>query len=187
MDTRLERVIQESRKVANQLARILERENRKIVFAESCTAGLVSALLAETPGISEWHCGSAVVYQVETKEQWLGIEPEILEDPGPVSEIVARKMAEAVLKKTKQANISASVTGHLGPGAPEGLDGKAFVGICLKEKGEVKTDVAPIRLMYNDDSSVPFESEKDLRLFRQYQAAMMLLSLVVQKFEKVDS
>jgi len=45
---------------AKRLAQILEEQNRKIVFAESCTGGLVSATLTQIPGISSYHCGSAV-------------------------------------------------------------------------------------------------------------------------------
>src|SRR5688500_10912110 len=90
--------------LAKKLACVLSERKMRIVFAESCTGGLVSNALTRIAGISEWHCGSAVVYQVETKAQWLGIERNILESPGPVSRIVAQLMAEHVLANTPQAD-----------------------------------------------------------------------------------
>ena len=50
---------------ARRLAKILAATNHKIVFAESCTAGLVAQSLSRIPGISPWHCGSMVTYRNE--------------------------------------------------------------------------------------------------------------------------
>ena len=50
-----------------------QETNRKIVFAESCTGGLVSGALTKIPGISQCHCGGVVVYRNETKQAYLGI------------------------------------------------------------------------------------------------------------------
>ena len=115
-----------------ELASLLIQRESKIVFAESCTGGLISATLARFPGISFVHCGSAVVYRLDTKIQWLGIPAKMLIDPGPVSEAVARAMAEGVLGRTPEAAIGVSITGHLGPDAPPELDGQIFVGIALR-------------------------------------------------------
>jgi|694.fasta_scaffold08153_2 PncC family amidohydrolase len=115
---------------------LLEARDQQLVLAESCTAGLISAALAHWPGISNWLCGSAAVYQSRTKHQWLGIDEAILEDPnlGPVSLSVTEKLAVAVLMRTPQATIAAAVTGHLGPGAPAELDGSAFFALAIASK-----------------------------------------------------
>lgn len=112
---------------ARRVARLLAQTNHKIVFAESCTAGLVAASLSRIPGISAWHCGGMVTYRNETKAAWLGIDPKLLKRPGPVSEVVAQQMAEGVLIRTPEATIAASVTGHLGPHAPKQLDGMVYI------------------------------------------------------------
>ena len=117
-----------------ELASLLIQQQRKVVFAESCTGGLISATLARFPGISCVHCGSAVVYRLDTKIQWLGIPAKMLIDPGPVSDVVAQAMAEGVLSRTPEAAIGVSITGHLGPEAPPELDGKIFVGFALRGK-----------------------------------------------------
>src|SRR5580658_9124836 len=99
----------------DEIAELLSQLRMRLVFAESCTGGLAAASLARIPGISEFLCGSAVVYRLDTKMRWLEVPESMLIDVGPVSEPVARSMAEGVLAKTPEADLSASVTGHLGP------------------------------------------------------------------------
>src|SRR5436190_5950076 len=111
---------------ARQVARLLQQSARKVVFAESCTGGLVSGALTKIPGISSYHCGGMVVYRNETKQAYLGISAALLDDPGPVSRQVAGQMAQRVLEKTPEADVAASVTGHLGPNAPPKQDGLVF-------------------------------------------------------------
>lgn len=134
---------------------LLEARHQQLVLAESCTAGLISAALAHWPGISNWLCGSAAVYQSRTKHQWLGIDEAILEDPqhGPVSLAVTEKLAQAALEHTPQATIAAAVTGHLGPGAPAELDGCAFFALAMvseKANGNGGLTDRQVRLLRSD-------------------------------------
>jgi PncC family amidohydrolase len=110
-------------------------------MAESCTAGRVAASLGKVPGISRYLCGSLVTYRNETKTAWLQIPDSTLSDPGPVSETVARLMVEGALKLTPEAQLSASVTGHLGPQAPSGFDGLVFIGIAQRNGKTIDTSV----------------------------------------------
>jgi PncC family amidohydrolase len=125
---------QRLRAAARKLAVALKERDLQIVFAESCTAGLVSATLGAFPGISAYHCGSAVVYQVDTKAQWLGIPRTLLKTPGPVSKEVAAEMAKRVLAKTPKADVGVSVTGHLGPDAPKKQDGMIITAVALRAR-----------------------------------------------------
>jgi PncC family amidohydrolase len=166
---------------ARRLGELLKHRDLKIVFAESCTGGLISASLTRIPGISAYLCGSAVVYQVETKTSWLGISPKILNKPGPVSRAVALEMAEQVLKITPAADVSASVTGYLGPGAPKRQDGVIYVAVaqrtsrCKTERPRVVvrkhrlTDEVPVTHRKRDEV---------LRLRRQLSAARFVLAMV---------
>ncbi|MEQ9406911.1 MAG: CinA family protein [Fuerstiella sp.] len=138
-------------------AAVLHRELRRgghcIVFAESCTAGLIAATLGRIPGISEWLAGSAVVYQLSTKACWLNVDEAALKDPGPVSQVVSEQMAIGVLKKTPHATIAASVTGHLGPEAPEELDGVAWTSVALRRDKSISVMSCRLQL----DEQVPAE------------------------------
>ena len=122
---------------ARRVAKLLKASVLKVVFAESCTGGLVSGSLTKIPGISEHHCGGVVVYRNETKTAYLDIPPKLLDDPGPVSRQVAELMAQRVLDRTPEADLAAAVTGHLGPNAPANLDGLVFVAIALRKPATI--------------------------------------------------
>ena len=114
-------------------AKLIAR-NARLVLAESCTAGLVAASLARIPGVSSVLCGSAVTYRDETKVGWLGVERRVLREHGAVCAQVARQMVSGALSRTPEANLAAAVTGHLGPNAPEGMDGLVFIAVGRRRK-----------------------------------------------------
>src|SRR5690349_15606373 len=68
-----------------------------IATAESCTGGLIASLLTDVTGCSHAFERGFVVYTNDAKNQMLGVPEALLEDPGPVSEEVARAMAEGAL------------------------------------------------------------------------------------------
>jgi PncC family amidohydrolase len=117
---------------ARKVAQALKTANLKVVFAESCTGGMVSGALTRVPGISAHHCGGVVVYRNETKEAYLGIPVRLLENPGPVSPEVTQLLAENVLEKTPEADLALAITGHLGPHAPPRLDGHVFIAVASR-------------------------------------------------------
>ena len=117
---------------AEALAGLLATRQIRIVLAESCTAGLAAASLARTPGISQWLCGSAVVYREATKQRWLGVSRDDLEQHTAVSQPVAGQMALGALAHTPEADLAFSITGHLGPDAPARFDGLVFVAAARR-------------------------------------------------------
>jgi PncC family amidohydrolase len=160
---------------ARRLAALLKERRLQIVFAESCTAGLVSATLGAIPGISAHHCGSAVVYQVDTKSRWLGIPKALLESPGPVSREVAAQMATRVLAKTPQADLAVSVTGHLGPDAPKAQDGLIFAGVAIRtSRGRSVRPRVVVRKLRLEPGAAG-QSPARLRMRRQAAAALFVL------------
>ncbi len=167
---------------AKLLAKVLAEKQIRIVCAESCTGGLVSNALTRIAGISEWHCGSAVVYRIETKAEWLGIDQGILIKPGPVSKIVATLMAENTLEKTPEAHVAVSVTGHLGPNAPPRQDGLIFVGIASRSEDGTLNKTVVIRHVL--EAGTGDVSGVALRNRRQLAAAAFVLDSVRQRLEK---
>lgn len=150
------------------IAKLLKTQDRKLVLAESCTAGFVAASLGKLPGISRHLCGSLVTYRDETKANWLKVSAAALADPGPVSEMVARLMAEGALAVTPEADLSASVTGHLGPRAPSGLDGLVFIGVAQRSADRINVKVTRLQL------------ESRSRSQRQREATMLVLTSIRQ-------
>lgn len=157
---------------AEKLANVLAQQNIRIVLAESCTAGLASAALAQIPGISQWHCGSAVTYREATKQEWLDVSADELEQFTAVSEPVARQMALGVLEKTPEADFAASITGHLGPDAPEGFDGVVFIAVARRVNAQTK--LLGVQRMNLQTAE---------RVSRQNEAAATLLSLLRESIE----
>lgn len=121
---------------ALKLRDALRSSNQRLVLAESCTAGAVAAALGSIPGISNWLCGSFVVYRNKSKQQWLDVPTQVLVDPkvGPVSELASRMICDAAIAKTSEAAIAVAITGDIGPNAPLATEGVIFV--ALREKSE---------------------------------------------------
>ncbi len=124
---------------AAHLRNALVKQQRRIVFVESCTGGWLAASMAALPGISQSWCGSLVVYRSDSKHRWLGIENNLLQDPliGPVSEPVTRQLASEALTQTPEADVAVAVTGDLGPGVGADKDGLVFFAIAWREHSEV--------------------------------------------------
>jgi nicotinamide-nucleotide amidase len=165
---------QETALAAQQLFEVLDERRQRFVAAESCTGGLIAATLVGLPGVSAWFCGSAVVYRDDTKRDWLGVPQQDLKDPQitAVSEIVARKMAEGVLRLTTEADFSVSTTGYLGPESPTGCDGLMYVGLAWRIDGAVETQVQ----RHIIQSAAPKDStDAQTRIHRQYEAATIAL------------
>jgi len=164
--------------------KILELRDRlrdhphRLVLAESCTAGLVAAELGQVPGISEFFCGSLVVYRNDSKAQWLGIARHLLDDPaiGPVSAEVTRALAQAALGRTPEATVAAAVTGHLGPSAPEGFDGVVHcAAVFSSEPSAVR--VAKFHL----DAPAPLDGDDLQRRYaRQVEATRRTIDFLIE-------
>lgn len=95
------------------LAELVKSIDTRVVFAESCTGGLVSALFTMNEGISKNHCGCFVTYRPDSKMKWLGISESIVDRYTCESGQMAREMAVAALRNTPEADYSVSVVGHL--------------------------------------------------------------------------
>lgn len=151
---------------ADRLAEHLAAARQRIVFAESCTAGLVAATLAQVPGISDWLCGSAVTYRAQIKIEWLDVSAHDLDRLSAVSEEVARQMASGVLARTVEADLALSVTGYMGPNAPAGLGGLVFIGAARRQADSIVAEPVQ-RTMLTQHDRVPRQHEATARVLQR--------------------
>jgi nicotinamide-nucleotide amidase len=100
---------------ASKLLDLCRAKGFKIATAESCTGGLVAALLTEIAGSSDVVERGLVSYSNEAKRELLGVTAETLAAHGAVSEATAREMAAGALRAS-HADIAVSITGVAGPG-----------------------------------------------------------------------
>ena len=96
------------------LIKELTKRNETIVFAESCTGGLLSSSLTSISGSSQVFQGSIVSYSNELKNSLLNISKEKLTKYGAVSEEVCEAMAINVKEKLR-ADWAISISGIAGP------------------------------------------------------------------------
>ena len=116
---------------AEKTIRRLRRNNQTLVTAESCTSGLLAALLSKPEGAGDVLEGGFVCYSKEQKCVALHVSPIILKKKTAVSAEVATEMARGALKRSN-ATTAIAVTGVLGPkpdedGNPVGL---VYLGIA---------------------------------------------------------
>lgn len=111
------------------------REKRlRIATAESCTGGLIAALLTEIPGSSDVLDRGFVVYSNRAKSDLLDVPSRLIADQGAVSEAVARAMAEGAIENSN-AHMAVAVTGVAGPGGGTKLKPIGLVHIAAARQG----------------------------------------------------
>ena len=133
----------EETSLASVVVEELKKRQKSITAAESLTAGLFQATLADFSGVSAIFNGGFVTYSLEEKSKMLDISEQELKEYGVVSEFTARKMAEQARLKT-QSDYGVSLTGVAGPDSLEGHPaGTVFIGLAHAKGTEViKANIA---------------------------------------------
>jgi nicotinamide-nucleotide amidase len=106
----------------------------KIATAESCTGGLVAALLTEISGSSAVVERGFVTYSNEAKTELIGVPADLIAAHGAVSESVARAMAEGALTHSR-ADVAVAITGVAGPTGGTATKPVGLVYFGLARKG----------------------------------------------------
>lgn len=102
-----------------RVVRRLTELGQTVACAESLTAGLVSAAIADTPGASLVLLGGVVAYSADVKVELLGVPRDLVAEAGTVDARVAAAMAEGARSRLG-ATWGVSTTGVAGPGPAEG-------------------------------------------------------------------
>lgn len=97
-----------------ELAGLFAQSGLTLSVAESCTAGLLAARIADQPGCSAWFRGGVVAYHNDLKEKILSVPQRVLGQHGAVSEPTARAMADGV-RLLCGSDLGLAVTGIAGP------------------------------------------------------------------------
>ena len=147
----------EEASLASVVVEELKKKKQTITAAESLTAGLFQATLADFSGASTIFKGGFVTYSLEEKAKMLDIPQVELEEYGVVSAFAAEKMADQARLKTK-SDFGISLTGVAGPDSLEGHPaGTVFIGLSQASGTEViqvniagrsRADVRKIAVMH---------------------------------------
>lgn len=112
--------------VDQQVAALLA--GHRIATAESCTAGLLAARLADIPGCSDYFAGGVISYSNESKAELLNVDPVLIAEHGAVSEPVVDSMVTGALHHFG-ADTAVAISGIAGPGG--GTPEKPVGTVCF--------------------------------------------------------
>jgi nicotinamide-nucleotide amidase len=118
---------------AEKLLEVFRSAGLRLATAESCTGGLIAAILTDIAGASDVVERGFVTYSNEAKTELLGVSPELIERAGAVSAEVAEAMAEGALERSA-ADVAVAVTGIAGPGGATATKpvGLVYLGVCRR-------------------------------------------------------
>jgi nicotinamide-nucleotide amidase len=136
--------------LAARVGHKLRAADRRLVTAESCTAGWVAKAVTDIPGSSHWFECGYVTYSDSAKLRDLGVASATLQAFGAVSEQTVREMAEGALR-VSGASVALAVSGIAGPdggtpGKPVGL-----VWFCATARQGAAIDIIAEEKLFNGD------------------------------------
>lgn len=120
--------------LADEVLDLAQERELKLATAESCTGGLLAALLTDVEGRGHVFERGFVVYSKDAKCDLLGIARDKVESCGAVSEEIAVEMARGALRRS-QADVALSITGFAGPAGDDEEEGLVHFA-CAPRKGE---------------------------------------------------
>ncbi len=141
---------------AARLIAALSSKGKTVSTAESCTGGLVSALLCAVPDAGRVVRGSVTAYADELKMSLLGVAPVTLSIYGAISGEVAAEMAIGVQRRTR-SDIGIAITGATGSPADGRPAGVTFVAVA-------GTTPTPIVRRFADDLGPGRNDERAVRM-----------------------
>jgi nicotinamide-nucleotide amidase len=119
---------------AQAILKALKDAGLSIVTAESCTAGMIAAVLSRADGAGEILHGGFVTYTKALKTSALGVSADLLREKGAVNEEVVTQLATGALRHSP-ASISLAVSGVLGPEEDEDGNPVGLVYFCCVRLG----------------------------------------------------
>ncbi len=114
--------------LAQEIGRLLSESGQTLAVAESCTGGLISNMITDVAGASDYFLLSATTYANAAKMDVLGVAEQTLIDHGAVSEPTAREMAVGA-RRAGKADWAVATTGIAGPTG--GTDEKPVGTVCI--------------------------------------------------------
>jgi PncC family amidohydrolase len=121
------------------LQKALIRRKMTVAVAESCTGGLLGALLTSHGGSSAFFKGGAEVYSDEAKTIFADVPPQLIASHGAVSSVVGGALARGARTRLG-AKVGLGITGIAGPGGatPGKPIGLTYVAIDSDKHSAVK-------------------------------------------------
>ena len=121
-------------RLEQDVGELLRQKKLTLGVVESATGGLISHLVTNVPGSSDYYHGSVTAYNNETKIKVVGVREGTIREHGAVSSRVAEEMAQGG-RKLLAVDICLADTGIAGPGGDTAEKPVGLFYIGLSHKG----------------------------------------------------
>ena len=116
-------------KISKNLLEVCLRKNIKILTAESCTGGLLSAAITQVAGSSSVFSYGFICYSNESKRKFLNVDVKTLKSYGAVSFETVREMLAGLCNQAESKTLTIAISGVAGPSRSESKPvGLVFIG-----------------------------------------------------------
>ncbi|MBT3178408.1 MAG: CinA family nicotinamide mononucleotide deamidase-related protein [Desulfobacula sp.] len=133
--------------IAQEIGHLLTKEKKTLAVAESCTGGLISNMVTDVAGSSDYFLFSGITYSNDAKMNILNVQQETIIEYGAVHEQTALEMAQGARLKGN-ADYAISTTGIAGPGG--GTREKPVGMVCIGLSGPSISMARTYRFSFGD-------------------------------------
>ena len=121
-----------SQKLSKKLLEVCFKKNIKLLTAESCTGGLLSANITGVAGSSSVFSYGFICYSNESKRKFLNVTKQTIDTCGAVSYETVKQMLNGLCKQTKSKTLAVAISGVAGPNRSESKPvGLVFIGVKI--------------------------------------------------------
>ena len=121
-----------SQKLSRKLLESCLNKNIKLITAESCTGGLLSANITGIAGSSAVFSYGIICYSNKSKRKFLNVDDKTLKSHGAVSFETVREMLAGLCNQAKSKTLTIAISGVAGPSGSESKPvGLVFIGVKI--------------------------------------------------------
>ena len=126
----------DDQKLSKQLLKVCLKKNTKLLTAESCTGGLLTAHITGVAGSSNVFSYGFICYSNDSKKKLLNVSDKVLNSHGAVSYETVKEMLAGLCDQVKTKTLSIAISGVAGPKRSENKPvGLVFIGAKLSSYG----------------------------------------------------
>ena len=121
-----------SQKLSRKLLESCLNKNIKLITAESCTGGLLSANITGIAGSSAVFSYGIICYSNESKRKFLNVDDKTLKSHGAVSFETVREMLAGLCNQAVSKTLTIAISGVAGPSGSESKPvGLVYIGVKI--------------------------------------------------------
>ena len=122
----------EDQKLSEELLTLCFEKNTKLLTAESCTGGLLTANITRVPGSSNVFSYGFICYSNDSKKKLLNVSDKAINSYGAVSYETVKEMLAGLCDQAESKTLTLAISGVAGPKRSENKPvGLVFIGTKL--------------------------------------------------------